>query len=80
MFTSLFTESLSLDNATRLWDVVVFEGDAVIVRAAVAYLTELEGKLFGAEKKEDVYAIVKEGLDGVGEEDWMLAVRGAGKA
>ncbi|KAH7363802.1 rab-GTPase-TBC domain-containing protein [Rhexocercosporidium sp. MPI-PUGE-AT-0058] len=80
MFTSLFTENLSLDNVTRLWDVMVFEGDAVLVRAAVAYLTELEGKLFGAQTEEEVRGIVEKGLGGLGEEAWMSAVRGAGKA
>ncbi|KAG4440366.1 hypothetical protein IFR05_004159 [Cadophora sp. M221] len=80
MFTSLFTESLSLDNATRLWDVMVFEGDAVLVRAAVAYLTELEGKLFGARSEGEVCAIVEEGLGSLNEDQWMSDVRGAGKA
>jgi hypothetical protein len=80
MFTSLFTESLSLDNATRLWDAMVFEGDAVLVRAAVAYLTAMEGKLFGAESARQVYDIVTGGLDNMGEEEWMKAVRDAGKS
>lgn len=79
IFTGLFTESLNLDNATRLWDVMVFEGDAVLVRAAVAFLTELEGKLFGAGTAEEVYAVVAKGVE-LGEEEWMKAVRGAGKA
>jgi len=80
LFTGLFTETLSLDNATRLWDVMVFEGDAVLVRAAVAFLTLVEGKLFGAESEADVCRIVKDGLCDVDEDDWMAAVRGAGKA
>ncbi|KAH7418586.1 rab-GTPase-TBC domain-containing protein [Cadophora sp. MPI-SDFR-AT-0126] len=80
MFTSLFTENLSLDNATRLWDVMVFEGDAVLVRAAVAYMVELEGKLFGVETEGEVCAVVEKGLAGLVEDDWMGAVRGAGKA
>jgi hypothetical protein len=69
-----------LDNATRLWDVMVFEGDAVLVRAAVAYLTAMEGKLFGAESAKQVYDIVRGGLDNKGEEEWMKAVRDAGKS
>ncbi|KAE9381039.1 hypothetical protein N431DRAFT_457655 [Stipitochalara longipes BDJ] len=80
VFTSLFTESLSLDNATRLWDVMVFEGDALLVRAGVAYLTAIEGKLFGAESAQQVHDIVKQGLDNFGEEQWMKAVRDAGKS
>ncbi|KAL2072873.1 hypothetical protein VTL71DRAFT_12216 [Oculimacula yallundae] len=80
LFTSLFTENLSLDNASRLWDVVVFEGDGVLVRAAVAYLVALEGKLFGCESGEQVRMVVEGGLPTeIGEEDWMGAVRGAGK-
>jgi hypothetical protein len=80
IFTSLFTGSLSLDNATRLWDVMVFEGDALLVRAGVAYLTAIEGKLFGAESTREVHDIIKDGLDNWGEEQWMKAVRDAGKS
>jgi hypothetical protein len=80
IFTGLFTGCLSLDNATRLWDVMVFEGDAVLVRAGVAYLTAMEGKLFGAESARQVYDIVRDGLDGLGEEAWMKCVRDAGKS
>lgn len=80
IFTGLFTERLSLDNATRLWDVMVFEGDAVLVRGAVAYLTAMEGKLFGADSAKQVYDIVRAGLDNVGEEEWMKCVRDAGKS
>lgn len=59
---------------------MVFEGDAVLVRACVAYLTAMEGKLFGAESASQVYDIVKAGLDNMGEEQWMKAVRDAGKS
>jgi hypothetical protein len=71
---------LSLDNATRLWDVVVFEGDATLVRAGVAYLIALEGKLFGAESVREVLDIVRDGLSTLGEDEWMNRVRGAGKS
>lgn len=80
MFTSLFTEHLSLDNATRLWDVMVFEGDAVLVRAAVAILLSMESKLFGASNKNDVCRIVKEGLGEMKEEEWIQKLRSAGKS
>jgi hypothetical protein len=77
----MFTGCLSLDNATRLWDVLVFEGDALLVRAGVAYLIALEGKLLGAQSAKEVCSIVKGGLDGsVGEEEWMKALRSAGKS
>jgi hypothetical protein len=80
MFASLFTGCLSLENATRLWDVMVFEGDAVLVRAGVAYLTAIEGKLFGATSAKDICEIVASGLDNVDEEQWMKDVRDAGKS
>ncbi|KUJ22917.1 uncharacterized protein LY89DRAFT_575086 [Mollisia scopiformis] len=79
IFTSLMTGCLSLDNASRLWDVMVFEGDAVVVRAGVAWLTNMEGKLFGAESPKAVYDIVRKGLDNMEEESWITSVRAAGK-
>ncbi|KAI1288577.1 hypothetical protein F5Y03DRAFT_389149 [Xylaria venustula] len=42
MFMTLFTRHLSLDDCTRLWDVYVFEGDRVLIHAAVALLLENE--------------------------------------
>lgn len=80
VFSSLFTGCLNLDHATRLWDVMVFEGDAVFVRAGVAYLVAMEGKLFGATNPKEVRDIVKAGLDNMGEEEWMKALRTAGKS
>ncbi|RFU33616.1 hypothetical protein B7463_g2725, partial [Scytalidium lignicola] len=80
IFTSLFTEHLSLDNATRLWDVVAFEGDSILVRAGVAYLVALEGKLLGAQSEAEVIEAISKGLDNLGEEDWMRSVRDAGKS
>ncbi|KAK3940898.1 hypothetical protein QBC46DRAFT_259834 [Diplogelasinospora grovesii] len=90
VFTSLFTGHLALDEAARLFDVYVFEGDAVLVRAAVALLTEKEMSLLGTKTVAEVKAILDYTSDGAkkqrvvvgnGEEDrWMRAVRGAGKA
>jgi len=80
IFTSLFTGFLSLDNATRLWDIMVFEGDAVVVRAGVAYLIAMEGKLFGATSAKNVCDLIASGLDGVGEDRWIMEVRTAGKS
>jgi hypothetical protein len=79
MLQSLFTGCLSLDHATRLWDIMVFEGDAVLVRAGVAYLMCMEGKLFGVSNPKEVCDIVRAGLD-VGEEEWIAALRTAGKS
>jgi hypothetical protein len=38
---------LGLDISSRVWDVVAFESDAGLVRAAVAVLERLEGRLYG---------------------------------
>lgn len=83
VFTALFTQHLSLDECTRLWDVYVFEGDAVLVRAAVALLMLREGSILAASKCSDVVQALTEGgqktLQGR-EDDWMQRVREAGKA
>lgn len=65
-FISLGTKGLSLDQASRLWDVMVFEGDMVIVRAATAFLMGVEGKLFGAETRAEVLEVVERGLGDLG--------------
>lgn len=90
VFTSLFTGNLSLDNVTRLWDVWVFEGDAVLVRAAIALLGAVEGDLYAAEGRKEIKAVFEIPLQGRstvdgeagpcgGEETWMAKVREAGK-
>lgn len=58
----------------------MFEGDASFVRAGVAYLIAMEGKLFGATNPKEVRDIVKAGLDNMGEEEWIKALRSAGKS
>lgn len=80
IFTGLFTAHLSLDNVTRLWDVMVFEGDAVLVRAGVAVLLAMENKLLGCRDAGEVRGVVRNGLKGVGEEEWVGGLRGAGKS
>ncbi|KAH8602654.1 hypothetical protein B0O99DRAFT_498681 [Bisporella sp. PMI_857] len=80
MFSGLFTSYLSLDNATRLWDVMVFEGDAVLVRGAVGYVIALESKLLGATSPGEVCEIIKSGLGNLSEEEWMKELRSAGKS
>ena len=90
VFTSLFTSHLALDQAARLWDVYVFEGDALLVRAGVAFLLRREMQLLGARSVEEVAAAVEGHRHGMemapsavarhGEEDaWMRSVREAGK-
>lgn len=80
MFSSLFTSCLGLDNATRLWDVMVFEGDALLIRAGVAYLTALEGKIFAATSAREICEVVTGGLADIDEEQWMKDIRSAGKS
>ncbi|KAK6344072.1 hypothetical protein TWF696_007719 [Orbilia brochopaga] len=86
MFTTLFTLHVPIDIVSRLWDVYAFEGDAFLIRTAVAVLTILEGRLYGT--AEEVVALL--GWEGTGcmdkgewrlgkEDEFMAKVRGAGK-
>lgn len=82
IFTALFTQHLSLDECTRLWDVYVFEGDAVLVRAAVALLMQREPSLLAAHNRAAILKALTEGGQKVvqgREDDWMQQVREAGK-
>ena len=76
---------LGVDVAARVWDVMAFDGDGVLIRTAVAVLGALEGKLYGG--KEEVLEILgwrggrgKGSWDVGNEEDFMARVRSAGKA
>lgn len=90
MFLSLFTGQLAIDEAARLWDVYVFEGDALLVRAAVALLLSREMALLGSKTAEEVLEVMARSnvnsgstraVGEVGAEDrFMAAVRTAGKA
>lgn len=93
IFTGLFTRHLALDEVTRLWDVYVFEGDALLIRAGVAYLLQKEMALLGTKTVAEVREVLGTAPDtgdgraycpkvmgGNGEEEkWMQAVRDAGK-
>ena len=90
VFTSLFTGHLALDQAARLWDVYVFEGDALLVRAGVALLLRQEVSLLGTQSLEDVTAVLEGRPPGPGpwpsavarhgeDDGWMRSVRDAGK-
>ena len=54
VFTALFTRHAWLDECTRLWDVYVFERDAVLGTAAVALLLDREMALLAAAGPDDV--------------------------
>ena len=73
-----------METAVRVWDVMVFDGDGVIIRTAVAVLGALEGKLYGG--KEEVLGVLgwrggrgKGAWEVGGEDIFMALVRNAGK-
>ena len=75
---------LGVETAVRVWDVMVFDGDGVIIRTAVAVLGALEGTLYGA--KEEVLGILgwrggmgKSAWEVGGEDNFMALLREAGK-
>ncbi|PNY23558.1 TBC1 domain family member 14 [Tolypocladium capitatum] len=90
LFTSMFTSYLAIDEAARLWDVYVFEGDALLVRAAVAVLLSREMALLGSKTADEVRAVLSKSetarsstrsVAKIGAEDrFMRSVREAGKA
>ncbi|KAF7553313.1 hypothetical protein G7Z17_g3733 [Cylindrodendrum hubeiense] len=90
IFTSMFTAQLAIDEAARLWDVYVFEGDGLMVRAAVAFLLSREMTLLGTKTAGEVKAVLSvqnasvpsaRPIGEVGAEDrFMMSVRDAGKA
>ncbi|KAK4124360.1 hypothetical protein N657DRAFT_389051 [Parathielavia appendiculata] len=61
VFAGLFTRHLALDEAARLWDVYVFEGDALLVRAGVALLLQREVALLGVASVAEVRAVLLSG-------------------
>ena len=77
-------EGLGIEIVTRVWDVMVFDGDGVIIRTAVALLGALEGSLYG-EKQEVLDKLGWRGGTGLGTwrvggaEEFMAKVRRAGK-
>lgn len=59
LFTGLFTSHLPLDAAARLWDVYVFEGDKLLIRAAVALMAENEMSLLGTASASEVHTVLQ---------------------
>lgn len=89
IFLSLGTSHLAMDECARLWDVYVFEGDAVLIRAATALLLRQEMSLLGSKDGQEVNRIVlggmaqdrKDALAGEADaEKWIRWLREAGKA
>ncbi|KAK0953375.1 hypothetical protein LTR91_023873 [Friedmanniomyces endolithicus] len=81
IFRCLFAYNLPAGHVSRLWDVYVFEGDEVLIRAAVAVLGRLEGKLYGG--KEEVLDLLSWRNRGRwevgGEEEFVGAVGEVGR-
>lgn len=80
ILSTLFCSSkFSLDISSRIIDVYVFEGDKTLVRAAVATLAALEGKLYGS--KDEILSVTGgEGMWELGpEEEFLNLVREMGK-
>lgn len=85
LLSTFFTDPrIGVEKMSRMWDVMVFEGDKVLLRTAVAVLSRLENRLYGS--KEEILSIlgwqstVQWGVDLGDAEEWTLAMREAGKA
>ncbi len=76
MCMSLFTNVLSREEVERVFDVLVFEGDVVVVRVAVAVVARWEGRLYGG--KEEVLRVLGCGAERGGmvgtTRDWTVGV------
>ena len=59
IFMTLFTRQLSLDDCARLWDIYVFEGDGMLIHAAVALLLECEMSLLGTRSTTDCRKVLE---------------------
>lgn len=78
-------DGVGIEAAVRVWDVMVFEGDGLVIRALVGILEGLEGSLYGG--RDDVLGVIGWGgrsdaaalEGGSGVESLMTRVRNAGK-
>ncbi|KAI8628065.1 hypothetical protein F5Y19DRAFT_476863 [Xylariaceae sp. FL1651] len=59
IFMALFTRHLSLEDCTRLWDVYVFEGDGILIHAAVALLLEREMSLLSIQSAAELREVLE---------------------
>lgn len=83
IFTTLFTQHLSLDECTRLWDVFTFEGDVVLVRAVVALFLEKESALLRCSTPAELRKALSERIiisEKGHDNEWMNRIRDAGKS
>jgi hypothetical protein len=82
IFMALFTRHLSLDDCTRLWDVYVFQGDGVLIHAAVAVLLEREMALLSTQSAAELQDVLEDYSKFIvkGEDDLFIRrVRDIGK-
>jgi hypothetical protein len=77
LFKSLFC-CLGMDIASRILDVYVFEGDAVLPQAAVAVFAKLEGKLYGDKNEILDVLIGAKGFELGKDDDFMALVMSMG--
>lgn len=84
MMRTLFlgpSEGIGIEAGARVWDVMVFDGDAAVMRTVVGVMGWLEGRLYGS--REEVLRVVGWGGGGWGVgkdvEGFMKMVRDAGK-
>ncbi|KAL8651782.1 MAG: hypothetical protein Q9210_003066 [Variospora velana] len=84
MLRSMFLgpdEGLGIEAASRVWDVMVFDGDAAVVRTVVGVMGWLEGRLYGS--REEVMGVLGwrggEWNVGTDVEGFMKVVRDVGK-
>ncbi|KAL8731785.1 MAG: hypothetical protein Q9166_003232 [cf. Caloplaca sp. 2 TL-2023] len=74
-------EGLGIEAASRVWDVMVFDGDSAVVRSVVGVMGWLEGRLYGS--REEVLGVLGWRGGGWGVErdveGFMKLVRDAGK-
>lgn len=81
MLTTLYAHHTDADTTARIWDVMFFEGDSLLLRVALGVLIKCEHKLYGS--TDDVLKVLGWGapkLDLGGAEDggdeFMAVVRG----
>jgi hypothetical protein len=67
MLSSLFASYMPLDILSRIWDIYGFEGDIVLLRAAVAVLWHFEPRLYV--DKEEVLRTLTTARWDLGKED-----------
>jgi hypothetical protein len=81
MMTAQFTQHMPLDIVSRIWDVLVFEGDGFLLRVALGLIRTIEHRLYCNENEVLGQLGWSSGIIDVGDEDaFMRAVRDALKA